>query len=54
MDEQIAALIADTILGGAFPSSATLPHEWELAEQLSVNHTSLRQGLAWAVAERSY
>lgn len=46
LDEQIAASIADAILGGAFPPGSTLPPERELAEQLGVNRTSLRQGLA--------
>jgi len=46
VDEQIAASIADTILDGAFPPGSTLPPERELAEQLGVNRTSLRQGLA--------
>src|SRR5262245_22928380 len=46
VDEQIAAAIADAILDGAFPPGSTLPPERELAEQLGVNRTSLRQGLA--------
>lgn len=46
VDEQIAATIADAILDGAFPPGSTLPPERELAEQLGVNRTSLRQGLA--------
>jgi GntR family transcriptional regulator, transcriptional repressor for pyruvate dehydrogenase complex len=46
VDEQIAASIADAILDGAFPPGSTLPPERELAEQLGVNRTSLRQGLA--------
>ncbi len=46
MDEQIAASIADAILDGAFPPGSALPPERELAEQLGVNRTSLRQGLA--------
>ncbi len=46
VDEQIAASIADAILDGAFPPGSTLPPERELAEQLAVNRTSLRQGLA--------
>lgn len=46
LDEQIAASIADAILDGAFPPGSTLPPERELAEQLGVNRTSLRQGLA--------
>ena len=46
VDEQIAAQIADAILDGAFPPGSTLPPERDLAEQLGVNRTSLRQGLA--------
>jgi GntR family transcriptional repressor for pyruvate dehydrogenase complex len=46
LDEQIAASIADAILHGAFPPGTTLPPERELADQLGVNRTSLRQGLA--------
>ncbi|OBF81601.1 GntR family transcriptional regulator [Mycobacterium sp. 852002-51163_SCH5372311] len=46
VDEQIAASIADAILDGAFPPGSTLPPERDLAEQLNVNRTSLRQGLA--------
>jgi len=46
VDEQIATSIADAILDGAFPPGSTLPPERELAEQLGVNRTSLRQGLA--------
>ena len=46
VDEQIAASIADAILDGAFSPGSTLPPERELAEQLGVNRTSLRQGLA--------
>jgi GntR family transcriptional regulator, transcriptional repressor for pyruvate dehydrogenase complex len=46
VDEQIAASIADAILDGAFPPCSTLRPEREPAEQLGVNRTSLRQGLA--------
>lgn len=46
VDEQIAASIADAILDGAFAPGSALPPERELAEQLNVNRTSLRQGLA--------
>jgi len=46
LDEQIAASIVDAILDGAFAPGTTLPPERELAEQLGVNRTSLRQGLA--------
>ncbi len=46
VDEQIAASIADAILDGVFPPGSALPPERDLAEQLQVNRTSLRQGLA--------
>ncbi|MHA7649763.1 FadR/GntR family transcriptional regulator [Mycobacterium sp. ML4] len=46
IDEQIAASLADAILDGVFAPGSTLPPERELAEQLGVNRTSLRQGLA--------
>ncbi|MDI3312816.1 MAG: GntR family transcriptional regulator [Mycobacterium sp.] len=46
LDEQIAASIADAILDGVFPPGSTLPPERQLAEELGVNRTSLRQGLA--------
>ncbi|OBI68327.1 FadR/GntR family transcriptional regulator [Mycobacterium sp. E796] len=46
VDEQIAASIADAILDGAFPPGSLLPPERDLAEQLNVNRTSLRLGLA--------
>ncbi|OBJ82334.1 FadR/GntR family transcriptional regulator [Mycobacterium asiaticum] len=46
VDEQIAASIADAILDSVFPPGSTLPPERELADQLGVNRTSLRQGLA--------
>ncbi|WP_180338889.1 FadR/GntR family transcriptional regulator [Mycobacterium ulcerans] len=46
VDEQIATSIADAILDGVFPPGSVLPPERELAEQLGVNRTSLRQGLA--------
>lgn len=46
VDEQIATSIADAILDGVFPPGSALPPERELAEQLGVNRTSLRQGLA--------
>jgi GntR family transcriptional repressor for pyruvate dehydrogenase complex len=46
VDEQIAASIADAILDGAFAPGSALPPERDLAEQLGVNRTSLRQGLA--------
>lgn len=46
LDEQIATSIADAILDGAFPPGSVLPPERDLAEQLGVNRTSLRQALA--------
>lgn len=46
VDEQIAASITDAILDGAFAPGSALPPERDLAEQLGVNRTSLRQGLA--------
>ncbi len=46
VDEQIATSIADAILDGVFPPGSALHPERELAEQLGVNRTSLRQGLA--------
>ncbi len=46
VDEQIAASIADAIIDGIFPPGSTLPPERDLADQLGVNRTSLRQGLA--------
>lgn len=46
VDEQIATSIAEAILDGAFPPGSALPPERELAEQLGVNRTSLRQALA--------
>jgi GntR family transcriptional regulator, transcriptional repressor for pyruvate dehydrogenase complex len=46
VDEQIATSIANAILDGAFPPGSTLPPERVLAEQLGVNRTSLRLGLA--------
>ncbi|WP_197283635.1 FadR/GntR family transcriptional regulator [Mycobacterium sp. Marseille-P9652] len=46
VDEQIAESIADAVLDGVFPPGSLLPPERDLAEQLQVNRTSLRQGLA--------
>ncbi len=46
VDEQITASIVDAILDGAFAQGLVLPPKRELAEQLGVNRTSLRQGLA--------
>ncbi|MHA7664123.1 FadR/GntR family transcriptional regulator [Mycolicibacterium sp. HS_4_1] len=46
VDEQIATSITEAVLDGAFPPGSALPPERELAEQLGVNRTSLRQALA--------
>lgn len=46
LDEQVAGTIADAIIGGQFAPGSSLPPERELSEQLGVNRTSLRQGLA--------
>jgi DNA-binding FadR family transcriptional regulator len=46
LDEQIAATIIEAVLDGRLPVGEPLPAERELAEQLSVNRTSLRQALA--------
>jgi DNA-binding FadR family transcriptional regulator len=46
LDEQIATSIIEAIVDGAFPPGSVLPPERELAEQLGVNRTSLRQALA--------
>lgn len=46
LDEQVASVIADAIIDGRYQPGALLPPERELADQLGVNRTSLRQGLA--------
>lgn len=46
IDEQIATSIVEAVLDGTFPPGTALPPERELAEQLGVNRTSLRQALA--------
>ncbi len=46
LDEQVATAIADAIIDGDFQPGSLLPPERELADQLGVNRTSLRQGLA--------
>lgn len=46
LDEQIASTIIDAVLDGRLPVGEPLPAERELADQLSVNRTSLRQALA--------
>src|SRR6476469_7516653 len=46
VDEQIAESLHEDIVDGVFPPGSTLPPERALADQLGVNRTSLRQGLA--------
>ena len=46
LDEQVASAIADAIIDGRYRPGTLLPPERELADQLGVNRTSLRQGLA--------
>lgn len=46
LDEQIAETILHAVIAGELPIGEPLPPERELAEQLSVNRTSLRQALA--------
>jgi DNA-binding FadR family transcriptional regulator len=46
LDEQVASVIADAIIDGRYQPGTLLPPERELADQLGVNRTSLRQGLA--------
>jgi GntR family transcriptional regulator, transcriptional repressor for pyruvate dehydrogenase complex len=46
LDEQIAASIVDGVVAGRYPPGSALPAERDLAEQLGVNRTSLRQALA--------
>jgi GntR family transcriptional regulator, transcriptional repressor for pyruvate dehydrogenase complex len=46
LDEQIVADLVDGIVAGRFPAGRALPPERDLADQLGVNRTSLRQGLA--------
>ncbi len=46
LDEQVASAIADAIVDGVYAPGSLLPPERELADQLGVNRTSLRQGLA--------
>jgi DNA-binding FadR family transcriptional regulator len=46
LDEQIAATIIEAVLDGRLPVGEPLPAERDLAEQLAVNRTSLRQALA--------
>jgi DNA-binding FadR family transcriptional regulator len=44
--DQIVEILTDAILSGTYPVGSTLPPERELAEQLGVNRTSLRQALS--------
>ena len=46
LDEQIASTIIEAVLDGRLAVGEPLPAERELAEQLAVNRTSLRQALA--------
>jgi DNA-binding FadR family transcriptional regulator len=46
VDEQIVRIVVDAVVAGQWPVGSTLPPERELAEQLQVNRTSLRQALA--------
>ena len=46
LDEQVASAIAGAIIDGRYRPGTLLPPERELADQLGVNRTSLRQGLA--------
>lgn len=46
LDEQIATSVIEAIVDGAYPPGSVLPPERDLAEQLGVNRTSLRQALA--------
>jgi GntR family transcriptional repressor for pyruvate dehydrogenase complex len=43
---QVAEILTEAVLAGRFPPGSTLPPERELAEQLGINRTSLRQALA--------
>jgi GntR family transcriptional repressor for pyruvate dehydrogenase complex len=43
---QVAEILTEAVLAGRFVPGSTLPPERELAEQLGVNRTSLRQGIA--------
>ena len=46
LDEQIVRVLVDAVIEGRWPAGTTLPPERELADQLEVNRTSLRQALA--------
>jgi DNA-binding FadR family transcriptional regulator len=43
---QVAEIVTDAVLAGEHPPGSTLPSERDLARQLGVNRTSLRQALA--------
>jgi len=43
---QVAGIVTEAVLAGAYPPGTTLPAERDLARQLGVNRTSLRQALA--------
>jgi len=46
LDDQIVNLLTEAIVDGRYAPDATLPPERELADQLGVNRTSLRQALS--------
>ncbi len=43
---QVADSLTEAVLAGRFPPGSTLPPERDLAEQLGINRTSLRQAIA--------
>lgn len=44
--DQVVEILTDAVVSGRFPPGSTLPPERQLAEQLEVNRTSLRQALS--------
>jgi DNA-binding FadR family transcriptional regulator len=44
--DQLVEILTDAVISGRFPPGSTLPPERELADQLGVNRTSLRQALS--------
>jgi DNA-binding FadR family transcriptional regulator len=44
--DQVVEILTDAVVDGRFPPGSTLPPERDLAEQLGVNRTSLRQALS--------
>jgi GntR family transcriptional regulator, transcriptional repressor for pyruvate dehydrogenase complex len=46
LDDQIVDLLTEAIVDGRYPPDSSLPPERNLAEQLGVNRTSLRQALS--------